>query len=218
MRLTLRNVEYMCRLGLSTFLCEGAIATMMFAGNYVFIRYLGEDGVAAFSIACYFFPIIFMVYNAIGQSAQPILSYNFGAGNDARVRKAFRLALMTALTAGLGFFGVTALFSREIVAMFIDSACPAYDIAVRGLPLFASGFVFFAVNIVAISYFQSVERARPAMLVTLLRGFVFMVLCFFGLPLLLDVEGIWLAVPLAEVLTFGVVMAIYYRTRLKSRF
>ena len=148
MRLTLRNVEYMCRLGLSTFLCEGAIATMMFAGNYVFIRYLGEDGVAAFSIACYFFPIIFMVYNAIGQSAQPILSYNFGAGNDARVRKAFRLALITALTAGLGFFGVTALFSREIVAMFIDSAYPAYDIAVRGLPLFASGFVFFAVNIV----------------------------------------------------------------------
>ena len=102
MRLTLRNVGYMCRLGLSTFLCEGAIAMMMFAGNYVFIRYLGEDGVAAFSIACYFFPIIFMVYNAIGQSAQPILSYNFGAGNGARVRKAFRLALLTAVAAGLG--------------------------------------------------------------------------------------------------------------------
>ena len=213
MRLTRRNVGYMCRLGLSTFLCEGAIATMMFAGNYVFIRHLGEDGVAAFSIACYFFPIIFMVYNAIGQSAQPILSYNFGAGNGVRVRKAFRLALLTALVAGLAFFGATALFSREIVAMFIDSAYPAYDIAVRGLPLFASGFVFFAVNIVAISYFQSVERARPAMLVTVLRGFVFMVACFFGLPLLLGVEGIWLAVPLAEVLTFGVVMAIYGRGR-----
>lgn len=79
LRLTRRNVGYMCRLGLSTFLCEGAIAAMMFTGNYVFIRHLGEDGVAAFSIACYFFPIIFMVYNAIGQSAQPILSYNFGA-------------------------------------------------------------------------------------------------------------------------------------------
>ena len=142
-----------------------------------------------------------MVYNAIGQSAQPILSYNFGAGNGARVRKAFRLALLTAVAAGLGFFGLTALFSRWIVAMFIDSSCPACAIAVRGLPLFASGFVFFAVNIVSIGYFQSVERARPAMLVTVLRGFVFMVACFFGLPLLLGVEGIWLAVPLAEVLT-----------------
>ena len=218
MRLTLRNVGYMCRLGLSTFLCEGAIAMMMFAGNYVFIRYLGEDGVAAFSIACYFFPIIFMVYNAIGQSAQPILSYNFGAGNGARVRKAFRLALLTAVAAGLGFFGLTALFSRWIVAMFIDSSCLACAIAIGGLPLFASGVVFFAVNIVSIGYFQSVERPRPAMAVTVLRGFVFMAACFVGLPLLLGVEGIWLAVPLAEALTFAVVAAIYGRTRLKSAF
>ena len=213
LRLTARNVGYMCRLGFSSFLCEGAIATMMFAGNYVFIRHLGEDGVAAFSIACYFFPIIFMVYNAIGQSAQPILSYNFGAGDAVRVREAFRLALATAVVSGLAFFGVTALFSREIAAMFIDSACPAYGIAVRGLPLFASGFVFFAVNIVSISYFQSVERERPAMLVTVLRGFVFMAACFLCLPLLLDVEGIWLAVPLAETLTFGAVVAIYWHGR-----
>ena len=120
MQLTWRNVKYMCRLGASTFLCEGAIACMMFAGNYVFISYLGEDGVAAFSIACYFFPIIFMVYNAIGQSAQPILSYNFGAGDEARVRSAFRLALATAVICGLVFFALTAIFNHQIVAMFID--------------------------------------------------------------------------------------------------
>ena len=77
--------------------------------------------------------------------------------------------------------------------------------------VFASGFIFFAVNIVSIGYFQSVERARPAMMITVLRGFVFMVLCLFGLPLLLKVPGIWLAVPLAEILTFLVIMAIYYR-------
>lgn len=213
MLLTWRNVKYICRLGASTFLCEAAIACMMFAGNYVFISYLGEDGVAAFSIACYFFPIIFMVYNAIGQSAQPILSYNFGAGDEARVRSAFRLALKTAVLCGLVFFALTAMFSHQIVSLFIDSAYPAYDIAVAGLPLFASGFIFFAVNIVSIGYFQSVERARPAMTVTVLRGFVFMVVCLFGLPLLLKVPGIWLAVPLAEVLTFLVVAAIYWRRR-----
>ena len=68
--------------------------------------------------------------------------------------------------------------------------------------MFASGFVFFAVNIVSIGYFQSVERPRPALAVTVLRG----------------LEGIWLAVPLAEALTFAVVAAIYGRTRLKSAF
>ena len=211
LRLTRRNVGYMCRLGLSSFLCEAAIATMMFSGNYVFIRYLGEDGVAAFSIACYFFPIIFMVNNAIGQSAQPILSYNFGAGNPDRVRRAFHLALATAVGFGACVFLATALASRWIAAMFISPEYPAYRIAVEGLPLFAAGFVFFAVNIVSIIYYQSVERPRPAMALTLLRGFVFQVGCFFGLPLVPGIPGIWLAVPLSEVLTFCVVVAIYAR-------
>ena len=211
LRLTCRNVGYMCRLGLSSFLCETAIATMMFSGNYVFIRYLGEDGVAAFSIACYFFPIIFMVNNAIGQSAQPILSYNFGAGNPDRVRRAFHLALATAVGFGACVFLATALASRWIAAMFISPEYPAYRIAVEGLPLFAAGFVFFAVNIVSIIYYQSVERPRPAMALTLLRGFVFQVGCFFGLPLVAGIPGIWLAVPLSEVLTFCVVVAIYAR-------
>ena len=218
LRLTRRNVGYMCRLGLSTFLCEGAIAAMMFTGNYVFIRYLGEDGVAAFSIACYFFPIIFMVYNAIGQSAQPILSYNFGAGNAERVQSAFRLAMMTAVLLGLAFFILTALFSRQIVGMFLDEVYPAYGIAVGGLPLFASGFVFFAFNIVSIGYFQSVERARPAMTVTLLRGFVLLVACFVALPPLLGVRGIWLAVPCSEVLTAVAVVAIFRRGARRARY
>ena len=62
-RLTLRNIGYMVKLGSSAFISEASIACMMFLGNYVFIRHLGEDGVAAFSIVCYFFPIIFMVYS-----------------------------------------------------------------------------------------------------------------------------------------------------------
>lgn len=213
LRLTRRNVGYMCRLGLSTFLCEGAIAAMMFTGNYVFIRHLGEDGVAAFSIACYFFPIIFMVYNAIGQSAQPILSYNFGAGRSDRVQSAFRLAMATAVAVGLLFSLLTALCSPWIVGMFLDATYPAYGIAVSGLPLFASGFVFFAFNIVSIGYFQSIEQARAAMTVTLLRGFLFLVVCFLALPPLFGVAGIWLAVPCSEVLAAVVVAAIFRRNR-----
>lgn len=209
--LTLRNIWYMCRLGFSSFLCEAAIAMMMFVGNYVFIDRLGEDGVAAFSIACYFFPIIFMVYNAIAQSAQPILSYNFGAGNLVRVSAAFRLALITSSVFGLLVILLTYICSNEIAGMFIDSECPAYAIAVDGLPLFASGFVFFGVNIVSIGYFQSIERAGYAMFATLLRGFVLIILCFRIMPLLLDVKGIWLAVPVSELITTIVILFIFMR-------
>ena len=174
MKLMKRNIGYMCRLGSSAFLCEVAIACMMFVGNQVFIHYLKEDGVAAFSIACYFFPIIFMVYNAIAQSAQPIISFNYGLNETQRVRRAYLLALKTAIGCGVCFALITIFCSKEIVSMFIDRSYPAYDIAVEGLPLYASGFIFFAINIVSIGYFQSVERAQYATVITLLRGFILM--------------------------------------------
>lgn len=143
LRMTFRNIGYMVKLGNSAFVSEASIACMMFLGNYVFIRNLGEDGVAAFSIVCYFFPIIFMVYNAIAQSAQPIISYNFGAGQPERVRKTLHLAIRTALICGISFFILTVLCCQDIVSLFIDRSYAAFDIAVNGLHnLTDSRFIF----------------------------------------------------------------------------
>ena len=217
MKLIGRNIGYMCRLGSSAFLCEIAIACMMFVGNQVFIHYLKEEGVAAFSIACYFFPIIFMVYNAIAQSAQPIISYNYGLQRTQRVRHTYLLALKTAIICGTCFALVTIFCSSDIVAMFIDRSYPAYDIAVEGLPLYATGFVFFAANIVSIGYFQSVERAKYATVITLLRGFILLTACFYGLPPLIGNTGIWLATPLAELLTTFFILIIYIYSKKKKK-
>ena len=211
--LTLRNIGYMIKLGSSAFISEASIACMMFLGNYVFIRHLGEDGVAAFSIACYFFPIIFMVYNAIAQSAQPIISYNFGAGQPERVRKTLHLAIRTALICGISFFILTVLCCQDIVLLFIDRSYAAFDIAVNGLPYFGVGFIFFAVNMIGIGYYQSVERGQRATIITLLRGVVFMLIGFFALPPVLGIPGIWLAVPLAELLTTFYIFGIYLKDR-----
>lgn len=217
MMLTLRNVGYMIKLGSSAFISEASIACMMFLGNYVFIHYLGEDGVAAFSIACYFFPIIFMVYNAIAQSAQPIISYNFGAGQPDRVRKALHLAIRTALICGISFFIITVLCRQNIVSLFIDRNYAAFDIAVNGIPYFGIGFIFFAFNMIGIGYYQSVERGQRAMIITLLRGVVFMLIGFLVLPKILGVPGIWLAVPFAELLTMLYIIGIYFKDRLIVR-
>lgn len=217
MQLTARNIGYIMKLGTSAFVSEASIAVMMLLGNYVFIRQLGEDGVAAFSIVCYFFPIIFMVYNAIAQSVQPIISYNFGSNQQERVQQAFQLSIRTALACGLCFFGVTAWGSEHIVALFIDRGYAAFEIAVSGIPYFAVGYVFFAFNMVGIGYYQSIERARRATVITILRGVVFMFIGFFTLPPVLGVMGIWLAVPLAELLTFVYILGMYLKDHFLMR-
>ena len=198
LRLTARNLGYMTYIGFPALLSELAISCLMIVGNYTFIRYIGKDGVAAYSIACYIFPIIFMVYNGIIQSAQPIISYNYGAGLMRRGRDAFRMALGSAFACGLAVFGFTWLFSPWIVGLFLTPDAPAYAIAVRGLPLFAAGYPFFGINVVTIGYYQSIERGRLATGLTVLRGIVLMAFCFLVLPRLAGVAGIWLAVPAAE--------------------
>ena len=107
--------------------------------------------------------------------------------------------------------------SPQIVGMFIDRSYPAYKIAVEGLPYYATGFIFFAINIVSIGYFQSVERAKYATVITLLRGFILLTICFFGLPLLLGNRGIWLATPLAELLTTLFIFVIYFIRKRESK-
>lgn len=216
LRLTARNTGYMVRLGSSAFLGEAAIAVMVLVGNYVFVRYLGTVGVAAFSVVCYFFPIIYMLFNGITQAAQPIISFNYGCGAGVRVRQALRLSLWATLATGVFFSLVFTLLRGPLVSLFIgDPANEAWRIAVQGLPLFAAGFVFFGINVVAVGYNMSVENMGRAALFTLLRGVILPPVCFFVLPLWWGVPGIWLAVPVAEALTTGAVALVSLSQRYK---
>lgn len=208
LRLTARNLGYMTYIGFPALLSELAISCLMVVGNYTFIHYVGKDGVAAYSIACYIFPIIFMVYNGIIQSAQPIISYNYGAGQPHRGVAALRMALGTAFACGLAVFGFTWLCSEWIVGLFLTPDAPAYAIAVHGLPWFAAGYPFFGINVITIGYYQSIERGRLATWLTVLRGIVLMALCFLLMPHLAGVVGIWLAVPAAELLVTLLLLAM----------
>ena len=204
--LTVRNIGYMSRSGFSSMLGELAMSMIMLTGNYVFIRWMGEDGVAAFSVACYLYPIVFMVNNSVAQSAQPIISFNYGAGKGDRVREAFRLSLRTAAICGLLATAVLTLGASPLISLFLQAGTKPYEIATAGLPLFAVSSVFFALNIAIIGYYQSIELNGRATLYMLLRGLVFLVPAFILMPQLIFPQGMWLAVPVSECLTLGVIL------------
>lgn len=206
--LTLRNVSYMIKLGFSVFLSEITISVMIISGNYVFMDYMGADGVAAYSVICYLFPIIFMVFNATVQSAQPIISYNYGCGQMKRSDNALRLSMLFTLAFAFSIMLLFICFTRSIVTLFIpDTASAAWGYAVAGLPLFATDYLFFGINIIIIGYYTSIERLRRAISLTVLRG-ILPVVFFFTLPLLLDVNGIWLAVAAGDITTTVVIVIL----------
>lgn len=209
--LTLRNIGYMCRLGLSSLISELSVAFLMMCGNFVFIGLCGDPGVAAFSVVCYLFPVVFMVNNSMGQAAQPIISYNYGLQRSDRTRLALNVSMRTALIYGVVIVLVSLLGAEWVVRMFLSPEDQAYPLAVSGLRLFSAGFIPFAVNVIAMSYFQSIERPKAATAITILRSFVFMGAAFLILPRLLGLKGAWLAVPVSEILTMLVVLLLLRR-------
>lgn len=212
--LTARNIGYMVRSGFSSMLGELAMSMILLAGNYVFIRELGEDGVAAFCVACYLYPIVYMINNAVAQSAQPIISFNYGAGNTSRVRESFWLSLRTATICGLLATAVLTLGAKPLISLFLQTGTRAYDIAIAGLPLFAVSAIFFALNVVMIGYYQAIEENTRATVYMLLRGLVFLIPAFIVLPMFISPQGMWLAVPVSEALTLCVILL----TRKRSSF
>ena len=124
-----------------------------------------------------------MVGNAIAQSAQPIISYNFGLGYQSRVVATERIALLTSVACGVIIMTAFCLFPHILVGLFISPDNPAARLAIAGYPYFSAAFIFFILNLTVIGYYQSVERVKPATVLALLRGFVFLIPSFIAGPL-----------------------------------
>jgi Na+-driven multidrug efflux pump len=212
----MRNVWYQCRIGSSSLLGELMLAILFVVGNMVFMRQLGDDGVGAFGVACYYTPFVFMIGNSIVQSVQPILSSGYATGNYERVRLVRNVMVRTSVGFGVVFTLLFALCPELLVSLFIDPSCRAGVIAVKGLPLFATGFLFVIANLCIVGYYQSLERVGPGVLVMLLRGVVLLLPCFMLLPSWLGDAGIWLATPLAEGATVAVFAVFMLGRKLKN--
>lgn len=199
--LSLRNIGYQIRVGGSAFLGEIAISAIIIIGNYQFMRYLGEDGVAAFSVGCYMTPICFMFGNAIVQSSQPIISFAHGQGNHHRIVSAMRIDIITAVLCGIGGMVFVWLASEWVSSTFLPNGCKAWELCNHGLPIFGISFLFVIINLTLIGYYQSTEKSTLATVFTFLRGVFFMLPSFILMPIWLGTDGLWLSQCVSEIAT-----------------
>lgn len=209
LRLAIRNIGCQCKIGSSTMLGELSIALFVYIGNLAFMNYLGDDGVGAFGIACYYTPVFFMIGNSIAQSAQPIISYNYGITRWTHIKQARTLLLKVAIAFGILVTLPFLLIPTPLVALFVNTDSTAADIAIKGLPYFSIGIIFYIINITVIGYCQSIKNIRQATVLVFLRGAVFLVPLFFLLPPLLGTNGMWLAMPFAEIFTLVTIIILW---------
>ena len=100
--------------------------------------------------------------------------------------------------------------SPALTMIFLSPSETAYELAVKGLPLLGLCTLFFAINITFIGYYQSREQSLRSIIYMLLRGWCSWFPALSSLPKIFGSSGLWLAIPASELLTFVVILAIYF--------
>ncbi len=187
--------------GTSSFIVELSAGIAIFAFNQVILGITGDIGVSAYSIIANLSLVCTAVFIGIGQAIQPIVSLNYGAGKMGRVYESVKMAVYFSLGFGFLFYIIGISFPHFLVSIFSKGDPELMKITVRGIRLYFICFIFMGWNIVITSYFQSKERSKASMFLSLSRGLVFIIVGLMVLPRWFKLDGVWLTLPFAELAT-----------------
>lgn len=194
--------------GSSEGITQFAVAFSTYIFNIVLMVRIGEMGVSAFSIILYIASLVTAVFSGICNGISPIISFNYGANNNERIGKILKLAILTISIIGV-FSAIIMVFGGEtLIAMFVDGDSELVKITTEATNLYSIAFVFNGLNILASAYFTALENARTSAIISVLRGVILIIVFIITLPMILGDIGIWLTVPISELVT--VIIAINY--------
>jgi Na+-driven multidrug efflux pump len=197
--------------GFSEFINEMSAGIVVLLFNLIMIRKMGVSGVAAFTIINYLIYAGLMISYGVSDSLQPIISKNFGAQNPGRISQFIKVAVAMLITNGFILVSLFICIPDTLVHFFIsDEESETISIALRFMSLFWPAFLFSGMNIALSAYFTAMHKPLHSASVALFRSLILPAAFVLILPLLLGESGIFLAIPIAEVITFMLAVTLLY--------
>jgi len=191
-----------CKLGVSAFIGEFSNSVITIVYNSLILFLAGNVGVAAYSIIANVALVSNAVFNGISNGSQPLVSRCYGKQDKKSTSKLKFYSYITAIILAFVMYIVLYFFKEEVVSLFNDennTVLASY--AIMGCALYFLGIFFAGINIICGGVFSAVEDARGAFIVSVLRGFVLIILAAILLAKLFGMKGIWLSYLAAEAMT-----------------
>lgn len=191
-----------------------AISTFVF--NMAFMRIAGEVGVSAFTAIGYISLFASLIVVGVSAGIGPVISYNYGAQLHDRVKQMMNISCKMAMIMGSALVVLIFLFGKYLIMMFVSDNQAVLDLALHGSKIYAFTFFFNGLNILFSGYFTSIGDALSSIIVAVCRGMIFILLGISILPQFIGISGVWMTVPVAEVLTLLVVIFLFKKGNLKK--
>lgn len=207
--LRLKTVRAVLSIGLAPCLMSLCACAVVGVINIALKEHGGDAAIGAFGIINRILFLFAMIVMGLAQGMQPVLGYNFGARRPVRVRAALRLGILAGtVVTTLGFLAAEC-FPALIVSLFSESG-PLADHAIRGLRVCAFALPLVGGQIIISNFFQSIGRAGLSAFLALSRQCFYLIPCVLVAPHFLGVDGVWLALPVSDILAFATCLLVFY--------
>lgn len=207
-------------LGLSAFIMQASESVISVCFNSSLLKYGGDVAVGAMTILTSVMQFAMLPLQGIAQGAQPITSYNYGAGNAKRVKKTFRLLLVVCLCYSFLLWGCVMLFPRIFAGMFTTDAS-LMEFTVHAMRVYFAVMFIFGIQIACQMTFVSIGNAVCSIIVAIMRKFVLLIPLIYILPNFISdkTTAVYTAEPAADIIavTFtAILFAIQFNKSLKK--
>ena len=213
LKLQLPVLASVMALGVSPFIMNATESLVQLTFNSGMQKYGNDLYVSAMSILFSINQLVFLPMTGVAQGAQPIISYNYGAGNMRRVCSAYRLTLITNLSFTLIFVGLIVLFPRLFIGLFTDDP-QLLELGSYGLRIFICGMSVMGAQNACQQTFLATGNAKLSLFMAMLRKVILMIPLALLLPLFVapPTTGLFLAEPISDVLAAATTVLVFYFT------
>jgi putative MATE family efflux protein len=188
-------------LGTATFIMQASESVISVAFNSSLLEYGGDVAVGAMTILTSVMQFAMLPMQGIGQGAQPIISYNYGAKNVLRVKKTFRLLLIVCLSYSILVWTAVELFPAAFAGIFCSDAA-LLDFTAKALRIYMGGIGIFGIQIACQMAFVSIGNALCSIIVAVVRKFILLLPLIYIVPHFVanKAMGTYIAEPIADIL------------------
>ena len=196
-----RMIVKSCTNGVSEMVANLAAMVITLSYNLTMIRLAGEQGVAAITVIQYLEFLFTAGFYGFASGIAPIISYNYGAGLKTRLKRIVKDAYRFIIVGSVAIYAFSMLGNEFLVGIFEAPGTELVFMASQGLRIFATGFLFAGFSLMTSNMFTALSNGGVSAIISLLRSFVFVLVCLVLFSNWWGVTGVWCAVPVAEVLS-----------------
>ena len=166
--------------------------------NFQLMRYIGNDGIAAYGTMMYVNFIFISVFIGFAVGSAPIVSYHFGAKNRDELKNLLKKSIVFNLVCSIVMFALALALARPLSILFVGYNRELLEITVHGFILYSLSFLLMGFNIYASSFFTALGNGVVSAAISFLRTLLFQVAGVLLLPLIWEADGIWLSIVMSE--------------------